>query len=204
VRMVTDEKQLIEQLKNGDYGAFELLVKFHYRAAYNLAFRFMGDHGGADDVVQDSFVKAFNAITNFRMESSFKSWLLKIVANTAKNALRSINRRTMVDVEDAGLKSVHIEYHRLEKMQTAELLRVLVEQLPARQKHILELRIYDDLSFKEIAEIVDSPFDTVKANFRHAIQNLRKCLSSVEGSKSMDELQQAFESLGFEEDGHES
>ena len=86
-----DEKSLIANLKSGDRGAFELLVKLHFRSVYNIVFRYMQDHGGTDDVVQDTFLKAYHAIESFREESSFKSWLVRIGINTAKNALRSPN-----------------------------------------------------------------------------------------------------------------
>jgi RNA polymerase sigma-70 factor (ECF subfamily) len=198
-----DEKALVQRLQAGDQGAFEILVRLHFRSAYNLAFRFMGDHGGADDVVQESFLKAFQAIGSFRSESSFKSWLLRIVSNSAKNALRSRNRRQAVDIEDVDLKSLNKDFSRMEQMQTAELLKLVVEKLPMRQKQALELRIFDDLSFKEIAEVMECPFDTAKANFRHAILNLKKILSTTEGGRNLEELRQAFESW-TEEDGYES
>lgn len=172
-----------------------MMVRLHNRVVYNMAFRFMRDHGGADDVTQDTFLKAFHAIGSFRGESSLKSWLLRIASNTAKNALRSRDRRPTVDVSDVPLAWNHLDYARLEKMQTAELLKAAVERLPAKQRQALELRIYDDLSFKEIAEIMDAPFDTAKANFRHAILNLKKILENVDNGRGIEELKRAFESL---------
>ena len=198
-----DEKSLIQSLQAGDSSSFEVLVRLHYRAVYNMAFRFMGDHGGADDVVQESFMKAFHAIGSFRGDSSFKSWLLRITVNTAKNALRSRDRHTHVDVEDVDLRSFNKAYGRLEESETASLLRLAVAKLPARQKQALELRIYEDLSFKEIAEIMECPFDTAKANFRHAVLSLKKILETAEGGRGMEELKQAFEDLD-EGESHES
>ena len=197
-----DEKLLVEKFQAGDQGAFEILVRLHYRSVYNMAYRFMMDHGGADDVVQESFLKAHGAIASFRGESSFKSWILRIASNTAKNALRSRNRRQTVDVEDVDLKVINKDFSRMENLQTADLLKAAVSQLPDRQKQALELRIYEDLSFKEIAEIMESPFDTAKANFRHAILNLKKILITAAGGRGLDELKQAFESL-TEDEGHE-
>lgn len=190
-----DDKSLVASLKAGDTGAFETLVRLHHRAVYNMAFRYMGDHGGADDVVQETFMKAFHAIESFREESSFKSWLLRITVNTAKNSLRSRDRHTMVDVADVNLKSIHHEYRHMEDAQTAVLLKNAVAALSPRQRQALELRIYEDLSFKEIAEIMECPFDTAKANFRHAVLNLRKFLETAEQGRGLEELQQAFESL---------
>ncbi len=198
-----DEKTLIASLVAGDRGAFEILVKLHYRSVYNMAFRYMGDHGGADDVVQDTFVKAYNAIGSFRQESSFKSWLLRIAINTAKNALRSQGARQMVDVADVPLGHQHKDYGRLEQGQTAAILQSAIEKLPPRQRQALELRIFDDLGFKEIAEIMGSPFDTAKANFRHALLNLKKILEASGEGRDLRELQMAFESMTEDEGNYE-
>lgn len=198
-----DEKSLVQSLQAGDRGAFEILVKLHYRSVYNMAFRYMGDHGGADDVVQETFLKAFNAIGSFRQESSFKSWLLRIAINTAKNSLRARDARVTVDVEDVQLGYQHRDYNRMEEGQTAALLKVAIAKLPPKQRQALELRIFDDLGFKEIAEIMESPFDTAKANYRHALLNLKKILESTDEGRGLQELQMAFESLNDDEGNYE-
>ncbi len=190
-----DEQELIARVKSGDGPAFEILVRLHYRGAYNLALRFMKDHGGADDVVQDSFVKAFNAMESFRGDSSFKSWLFRIVSNTAKNALRPRHERMRADLEEEDLGSVQGDFSGLERAQTSEILRAAIQQLPERQRLSLELRIFDDMSFKEVAEVMDCPFDTAKANFRHAVLNLKKILQASQGGKALEEMKQAFQSL---------
>lgn len=202
--MSTDDKALVERLKSGDQGAFEILVRLHYRSVYSVAFRYVHDHGTADDVTQESFLKAFHAIGGFREEASFKSWLLRIASNTAKNALRSAGKRQMVDIEDVDVKSVHAEFHRLEDMQTAQIINWAVSKLPPKQRQALELRIYEDLSFKDIAEVMECPFDTAKANFRHALQNLKKILALEKDGVGMQELKQAYESLSQEDEGSET
>jgi len=189
------EQELVRAIQAGDRGAFDMMVRLHHRSVYNMAIRFMRDHGGADDVAQDTFLKAYHAIGSFRGDSSLKSWLLRIASNTAKNALRSRDRRPMVDVADVPLGWNHLDFQRLEKMQTGELLKAAIARLSPKQKQALELRIYEDLSFKEIAEIMDAPFDTAKANFRHAILNLKKILESVDKGRGFEELKRAFESL---------
>jgi len=181
-----DEKTLVANVQAGDRGAFELLVSLHYRAVYNLAFQFMKDHGFADEVVQQSFLKAYNAIGGFRQESSFKSWLFRIVSNTAKNQLRSKEREHAVPIEDveAKLGVLHRGYQTIEHQQTAQILRQAVARLPQKQRQALELRIFEDLSFQEIAMIMECPFDTAKANYRHALLNLRKVWNS--GSEGLE------------------
>jgi RNA polymerase sigma-70 factor (ECF subfamily) len=190
-----DDLELVLRVKAGDGAAFELLVRLHHRSVYNTAFRYMKDHGGADDVVQDTFMKAYNAIESFREESSFKSWLIRIASNTALNALRARGNRQMVDIADMEIGTASGGYDRIEKEQTAEILRWAIAKLPERQRQSLELRIYEDLSFKEVAEVMECPFDTAKANFRHAVMNLKKILEAAQGGKALEEMRQAFESL---------
>ncbi|MEO5668182.1 MAG: sigma-70 family RNA polymerase sigma factor, partial [Bdellovibrionota bacterium] len=143
----------------------------------------------------DSFVKAYNAIESFRGDSSFKSWLFRIVSNTAKNALRSRHERSRADLDEEDLGSVKGDYSSLERAQTSEILRAAINQLPERQRLSLELRIFEDMSFKEVAEVMECPFDTAKANFRHAVLNLKKILHASQGGRALDEMKQAFESL---------
>lgn len=190
-----DDKELVERVKGGDGAAFEILVRLHYRAAYNLAFRFMKDHGGADDVVQDSFLKAHKAIESFRGDAAFKSWLLRITSNTAKNALRSKHFKSRVDLEEVDMGVTHADFSGPEREQTSKVLQWAIEQLPEKQKMALQLRIFEDMSFKEVAAAMESPFDTAKANFRHALINLRKVLKASKGGHAFEEMQQAFESL---------
>lgn len=197
------EIPFLAELRARKPGAFESLVQTHAAGIYNLAFKFMGDHGAADDVVQETFVKAFNAIENFRGDSSLKSWLFTIASNTARNALRSRGRTqsSTFDEGDIEIPVTHKEFNRLENLQTGEILKLSIQMLPEKQKMALELRIYEDLSFKEIAEIMQSPFDTAKANFRHAIFNLKKILiEKFPKGSGIEELKLAFDGLGDEDE----
>jgi len=160
-----------------------------------MAFRFMKDHGATDDVVQDSFLKAHKAIDSFRGDSAFKSWLLRITANTAKNALRSKHMKSRVDLEEAEMGVTHADFSGLERAQTSEVLQWTIDQLPEKQRIALQLRIFEDMSFKEVAAAMECPFDTAKANFRHAVLNLRKILKASQGGRAYEEVKQAFESL---------
>jgi len=166
--------ELVKQVQNGNKTAFNILVRAHQRGVYAIVFSMVKDHDTADDVVQDTFVKAYKHIDSFEAKSSFKSWLYSIAINTAKNVLKSDSLREMVDFEKVVL---HVTPRMSENIEEHELQIVLaeeIEKLPAKQKLALTLRIFDELPFKEIAEIMECPYDTAKANFRHAINSLRK------------------------------
>ncbi len=199
--MIADENALIEKAKAGDGRAFEQLVKLHYRTVYNTAYRYMNDHGGADDVTQDTFMKAYSALESFRGESSFKSWLIRIAGNTALNAIRAAggSKRQYVDINDVDLASKNQGYGDMERNQTAQMLKKAIAGLPDKQRQALELRIYDDLSFIEVAEIMGSPFDTAKANFRHAIMNLKKILSEMEDNQGLEIMRMSLEAYSEED-----
>ncbi|MFH1222960.1 MAG: sigma-70 family RNA polymerase sigma factor [Pseudomonadota bacterium] len=166
--------ELVKQVKSGNKTAFNILVRTHQRGVYAIVFSMVKDHDATDDIVQDTFVKAYKHIESFEAKSSFKSWLYSIAINNAKNALKSESLREMVDLEKVVL---HVTPRMSENLETQQLQSILaeeIEKLPAKQKMALTLRIFDELPFKEIAQIMECPYDTAKANFRHAINNLRK------------------------------
>lgn len=197
--MSGDDHQLVSRLQAGDLSAFELLVRLHHRAVYNVIFQLMGDHAATDDVVQDAFMKALRAINSFRGDSSFKSWLIRIALNTGKNALRGSGRfqGTEIDEKDHAVGPQALK--NLEMVETSELLRRAVEKLPPKQRMALELRIYESLSFKEIADAMECPFDTAKANFRHAVLNLKKMFEDNAHGMSLEDLELSLKSMGDHE-----
>ena len=165
---------LARQVKEGNKTAFNILVRTHQRGVYAIVFSMVKDHGTTDDIVQDSFVKAYKNINSFEERSSFKSWLYSIAINTAKNALKASSLRDMVDYESVVLHVTPRAGESIEDQELQAMLAEEIEKLPAKQKLALTLRIFDELPFKEIAEIMECPYDTAKANFRHAINSLRK------------------------------
>lgn len=138
-----------------------------------MSLRFVKDLSTAEDVVQESFIKAYEKLHSFEGRSSFKSWLFQIAVNGARNRLRD-TRRNMVDIENVQLAVGAQAESRLVGNSIAEILQEEVERLPDRQRTALLLRVYEDLSFKEIAEIMECPYDTAKANYRHALMKLRE------------------------------
>ena len=80
---VADEQQLIQQAKDGSHDAFRLLMQRYMKHAYNVAYRFVGDHDGAEDITQEAFVKVHAALSSFRGDAEFRTWLHRIVVNIA-------------------------------------------------------------------------------------------------------------------------
>lgn len=180
--------ELVEQVKAGDRKSFSELVKRHQKALLRMSLRFVKDMDVAEDVVQESFIKCYEKLHSFEGRSSFKSWLFQITVNTARNKLRETRHNT-TDIEDVNLAVGAIAESAMVGNVVSDMLAQEVEKLPFKQKTALVLRVYEDLSFKEIADIMECPYDTAKANYRHALLKLKEIF---EGHKelqnwSMDE-----------------
>jgi RNA polymerase sigma-70 factor, ECF subfamily len=163
---------LIESAKSGDSKAFSSLVLLHQQSLLRLCMRFTNSHDLAEDIVQDTFVKAYKKLSTFEGRSSFKSWLFQIAINTAKNKLRATKDTVNIDTVQISIGGMTTEG--IEKQGISELIKGFVDELPEKQKVALTLRIYDDLSFKEIAAIMECPYDTAKANYRHGLMSIKK------------------------------
>ena len=167
------DHELVEQVKNGMRSAFSLLVRRHQKGLLRLCYRFVKDLDTAEDVVQETFIKVFERLHTFEARASFKSWLYQIAINTAKNKIRS-HRSDVSNIDDVHLSVAASAESGLIQTAVSMMLQKYVEKLPHKQKTALVLRIYEDLSFKEIAEIMECPYDTAKANYRHALLSLKE------------------------------
>jgi RNA polymerase sigma-70 factor, ECF subfamily len=182
--------ELVKDVKSGDRNAFSELVKRHQKGLYRMICRLTRDSGLAEDVVQEAFVKAYQKIALFEERSSFKSWLFRIGINTANNRLRA-RRADQISMENVqasvgATAERDLVYQDLQKLVAMEL-----EKLPERQRTALSLRIFEDLSFNEIAQIMDCPYDTAKANYRHALLKLRAALEETQWLKDLSELDES-------------
>lgn len=166
---------LIQDVKNGSKKSFEQLVQRHEKFLMKTVVRMTRDLDAAEDVVQDTFIKAYKRLNLFEGRSSFRSWLYQIALNTARNRFRKHSRETVgIDNLDVAVDG-EVE-SRLIALDVRGILQKEIALLPDRQRTALSLRIFDDLSFKEIAEIMHCPYDTAKANYRHALLKLKERL----------------------------
>ena len=181
--------ELVEEAKKGGVAAFSELVHRHQRALLRLALRMTRDLSAAEDVIQESFLKAYQKLDLFEGRSSFKSWLFQIAINTSRNRLR------MRPISDLAVDDVQIGIASgIERGMVQENLKVVVrneiEKLPERQKMALVLRIFEDLSFKEIADIMSCPYDTAKANYRHGLLRLKERLQEIAGRADLSHFEE--------------
>lgn len=189
--------ELVMEVKNGERKSFSELVQRHQRALLRLTLRFTREQALAEDIVQESFIKAFQKIELFEGRSSFKSWLFQIALNTAKNRFRERNH-DLVNIDDVHLGVDPGAEVGLLQADIKKLIRAEVEKLPDKQRIALTLRVFEDLSFKEIAEIMGCPYDTAKANYRHALLKLRERFETEDGLQSWSEVEGGFGSAGLD------
>lgn len=174
---ISDE-ELVERGRAGSESALGALVQRHHAAAYRVAFSLVRDDDVAQDVVQDTFLKAFRALGGFRGDASFRTWLLTVAANEARGALRRKVRRRETALDDAGpVRSDEASPADIAiRSQEAERARRMMVQLPEKQRLSVSLRIDEGLSFREIGEVIGSSEGAARVNYFHGIRRLRELM----------------------------
>lgn len=167
--------ELVQDVRGGNTESFGELVDRHERFLKKVILRMTRDPELTEDIVQESLIKAFRRLGLFEGRSSFRSWMYQITVNTARNRFRKMNREVLPDQPVDSAVNAGVEEHVM-ALDVRALLIKEIERLPERQKEALQLRIYEDLSFKEIADLMNCPYDTAKANYRHALMKLKSRL----------------------------
>ena len=172
------DAELVRRAQTGDREAFDEIVRRHQRQVYQLCYRFVGNHEDASDLAQDVFVRAYKALGGFKGQSAIATWLYRIGVNVCLNrkALKTLPIDPMPELELADPKSEGADAAVL-RGERARKVRAAIARLPTKQRATLILRAYQDLSHDQIAQILGSSVGAVKANFFHALGNLKKLLT---------------------------
>ncbi len=175
-----EEKELVRRTMEGDEEAFGVLVKKYRTKVFNLAYSLTRDRDAADDLAQESFIKAYFALPRFKLKSGFGTWLYRIAMNTVKDYLRKKGkiREVAFGKEIEHLVIQEDEMERKEKKQQEEQNRRLVHEaiqsLPEKYQLILSLRDIQGFSYGEIADILNISPGTVDSRLHRARKSLRK------------------------------
>ena len=172
------DKEIIERVKSGEKEAYDLLVLKYQQRVINLISRFVKNHSDALDVSQETFIKAYRALPNFRGESAFYTWLYRIAVNTAKNHLTVQSRKiTKSDYDVADIEQIEGNMSLTEqttpesllvKDELQETILKTIENLPEDLKSAIMLREIEGLSYEEIAEVMECPVGTVRSRIFRA------------------------------------
>lgn len=177
-----DSEQL-KKFKAGDHTTFNRIMEKYQKPIYYFIYRMTGNAKDAEDLTQDTFVKAYLEREQFRGDAAINTWIYRIAANLAKNHLRwySIRRHISLDAiaqffspeseEDQTIKTETLEAHLLD----------YVQELPARQRSVFVLKYYNRLTHEEISDILDISLSASKTNFHYAVKSLKEIVSRHNG-----------------------
>lgn len=187
------DQELVRRVQRGDSAAFDLLVRKYQHRIAALIGRYVSDWSECQDVAQDTFIRAYRAIGNFRGDAQFYTWLHRIAVNTAKNHLVANKRRPPtedIDVGDAEqfdsgvrLRDTDTPERELARQQMEQTVMRAVEALPEELRTAITLREVEGLSYEEIAQRMDCPIGTVRSRIfraREAIDTELRPLMEVE------------------------
>ncbi|WP_372368458.1 RNA polymerase sigma factor [Candidatus Uabimicrobium sp. HlEnr_7] len=165
-----NDTQLILQFKQGNTRVFNAIVERHKKRIYFFALKLSQDHQKAEDISQETFLRAYNKLHTLKEESSFVPWLYRI----ASNYYRSIIRRPMLKVvSDVDLNSLAIDRQEEDDNEMEKAMKCAIAQLPKKQKVALVLRCFEGLSYKEISQIMGISNSAAKAHVSYARNKLR-------------------------------
>ena len=175
------ENEIIRSVLRGNVNDFEKLVTAYEKNVYNIALRMVGDPDDAADMTQETFIKAYRALSSFRGDSKFSSWLYRIASNVCLDFLRSRSRHpqvslSTVDEDDRATFELpdmrQNPEEQLMKKLSMEAVRRGLEQLPEQQRQILVLRELGGLSYAELAQTLGLEEGTVKSRIFRARKRL--------------------------------
>ncbi len=168
-----DDQALVERFRGGDGAAFELLVRRYQRSIYWLARRYVGNDADAKDVAQRALVQAFVKARELRDGASFRTWVYRVAANLALNLVR--DRKPQAPLADDVAVARPAEP--LVEEEAQRRLRAAVAKLPPQQRLVVELRVFEELPFKSVAEIAECSENAAKVNFHYALSRLRALMN---------------------------
>lgn len=182
--MPLEDQLLVERSKKGDREAFEHLVRLYENKVYTIAYRLMGNYADASDLAQDAFIKIYQALPNFRGDSSFSTWIYHITVNVCRDELRKRQRRPTVSLDDNSSENNNNTYEirsndpgpeeMLDRSETQAMIQSCLNTLSDDYREIIVMREIQELAYEEIAEILGCSLGTVKSRLSRARQALKE------------------------------
>jgi RNA polymerase sigma factor (sigma-70 family) len=176
------EQELIIQFQQSENkeAPFTVLLKKYQQKVYYQIKRMGIEHEDADDIAQQVWIKVWNKLAGFKMESEFGTWLFRIAYNETINFLeksKRLNTHTLSDLDE--LEHTRAETDQPNSTQIGIMLEQAVKQLPEKQRVVFMLRYFEAYSYEKIGEIMDTTVGGAKANFHQAVKKIEKFIKSV-------------------------
>ncbi len=184
LQLTDEEARWVARAQRGDLDAFNQIVLKYQALAYNVAYRTLQDGDSAADAVQDSFLKAFRAISAFQ-GGSLKSWIMRILVNTCYDVLRARNRHPTDSIDDLPMEPDYAGHltdrserpdEAAERVELAQLIERAIATLPVDQRLVLTLCDVHGYAYDEIAALTSMPMGTVKSRINRARTKVREYL----------------------------
>ena len=174
---------IVAECVKGTVGAFDVIVERYRRPIYQICYRFVGSHEDACDLTQEVFLRAYRGLKSFRGQAALSTWLHRIGVNVCLNRVatkKALDHATSNPIDDREIVDVRTDSpaERLMREERCARVRAAIAQLPDKQRATLILRTYREMSHQEIADVLGSSVGAVKANFFHALANLKKMLEA--------------------------
>jgi RNA polymerase sigma-70 factor (ECF subfamily) len=180
----TEENQIVERVLKGEREAFAALVDAYKGAIFNLAFRMTGSHQDADDLSQETFIRTYRNLRQFDPRKRFFTWIYTIGLNLIRNHLKKHGRETTRETaaarssSEAGIDQGTQTERDMMQAQEIRRLEICLQKLPADLREAVVLRFYQDLSFEEIATILDASLSAVKMRVYRGLDQLKQLMNS--------------------------
>ena len=176
--------ELVNEFREGHVDGFNELVRRYQEKVYWIARRVMRSHDDADDVVQDVFVRVYEALKDFRADAGFYTWLYRITVNVSLNSLRKKRIKDFLrydemeselESEDEGSDSQVL------RKEYQSILERAIERLPPKQKIVFMMRYYDEMPYEEMARVLKKSVGGLKANYFHALKKIQEYVRRESG-----------------------
>jgi len=177
----------IEQVLEGKINAFSYIVDQHKNKAFNLAFRICGNHEEAEELAQDSFLKAYRALRSFKMKSSFATWFYRIVYNTTISHVR-LKRKGVLSLEDfpadaTDFIGANTNEEEAEKEYRNSLVNFALQKITDEERGLISLYYYEEMSTDEIADVTGISKSNIKVKLFRARQKMQEIIEKTEKKK---------------------
>ena len=191
LQKASSDEAIVKRVQQGDVSAYNILViKYQHKVAQIIS-KFVGNSADVNDVAQEAFIKAYKAINNFRGESSFYTWLYRIVVNAAKTYLESNSKRkNHIDVDSEEFQSIDSQGvltsrespdKIIEAQELQQVILSAMSELPEELRQAIMLREVEGMSYEDMADLLQIPIGTVRSRIFRARQFIEEKMSKFAG-----------------------
>ena len=180
--------EIIESIRNGNHSDYSLLIDKYKNRAFSMLVRMLKNEMDAEEVLQDSFLKAFNGLRTFKNDAKFSTWFYRIVYNTALTRLSGKHRKiesVMFSIDDQLELQSNYDFEDSEKEDLNQFINKMIEQLPPKYSTVINLFYIDGMSCEEISEVMNNTVSNVKVILHRSRNALKDLLISKDYIKEI-------------------